>query len=111
MRREWITLAACLLSGPAVAGDEFRMEVMDAFVITGRAVVVTGKIESGTVNKGDVLCLESAENGTEREVTVSGIEMFRKLLESATAGQNVGLLLDELEKGDAAKGDILRQEC
>lgn len=111
MRREWIAVAVSLMCGPAVAGDEFKMEVVDAFMITGRGVVLTGKIESGTVSPGDELCLVSAASGSERKVTVGGIEMFRKVLDSASAGQSVGLLMDGLKKGDAAKGDILQEKC
>ncbi len=111
MMSKWIPLTACLLAATASAGDDFRMVIMDTMVITGRGVVITGQIGSGTVSKGDTVCLVSASSDSAREFTVGGIEQFRKLLDSASAGQFVGLLLDGLAKGEAAKGDVLEEEC
>jgi translation elongation factor EF-Tu-like GTPase len=91
---------------PGLAVDEaFGMTVADVFTITGKGVVVTGRIESGTVSVGDEACL-TGKGGT-RTVTINGIEHFREVRESAKAGDDVGLLLDGVEKSDVAKKDRL----
>jgi translation elongation factor EF-Tu-like GTPase len=92
-------------SPPALSGL-FVMKVEDVFSISGRGVVVTGKVEAGSVRKGDAVVLRSAA-GTTRRCRVTGVEKFRKILESASAGDNVGLLLEGVEKGDIARGDVL----
>lgn len=83
----------------------FRMTVNDVFFIRGRGTVVTGQIESGTLNVGDEIYLRRSNSS--RTVTVNGIEMFRKLLDQAKAGDNVGVLLRDLTKQDVEKGDML----
>lgn len=93
----------------AEGGGEFRMPVMDVFTITGRGVVMTGRIESGSVAAGDTVCLRAMEGGS-RELVIAGIEMFRKVLESASAGDNVGLLVQGIDDGEVNDGDVL-EEC
>lgn len=83
----------------------FRMTVQDVFFIRGRGTVVTGQIESGTLNTGDEIYLRRSNSS--KLVTVNGIEMFRKLLDQATAGDNVGVLLRDLTKQEVGKGDVL----
>jgi len=83
----------------------FQMTVEDVFFIRGRGTVVTGKVASGTLKIGDQVTLQ--HGGTSRTVTVTGIEMFRKLLEQAGPGDNVGLLLKDLAKDDVLRGDQL----
>ncbi len=83
----------------------FRMTVEDVFFIRGRGTVVTGQIESGTLNVGDEIYLRRSNSS--RKVTVNGIEMFRKLLDQAKAGDNVGVLLRDLTKQEVEKGDVL----
>ncbi len=83
----------------------FRMIVNDVFFIRGRGTVVTGQIESGTLNIGDEIYLRRSNSS--RKVTVNGIEMFRKLLDQAKAGDNVGVLLRDLTKQEVEKGDVL----
>jgi len=83
----------------------FRMVVADVFFITGRGVVATGKPESGSVRVGD----EVQVNGGD-PVAVDGIEAFRKVLDEAHAGDNVGLLFKSLDKGDVAAGDVITGE-
>src|SRR4051794_7890970 len=79
----------------------FRMTVADVFFIHGRGLVATGRVEEGSVCTGDTV----AVNG--REVGVDGIEAFRKVLEEATVGDNVGLLMKGLDKDDVKAGDLI----
>ena len=94
---------------PAVAtGDgSFRMPVEDIFTIHGRGTVVTGRVQSGTVRVGmEVNVIR--DGGVATTTTVTGVEMFRKVLDSATAGDNVGLLLKGLSKEQLRAGDLLQ---
>ena len=75
----------------------FVMPVEDVFSITGRGTVATGKIEAGTINVGDEVQLLGMGSETLTS-TITGVEMFRKLLDSGEAGDNVGLLLRGIEK-------------
>jgi len=83
----------------------FRMTVEDVFFIRGRGTVVTGRIESGTLNTNDEIYLRRSNSS--RKVTVNGIEMLRKLLDQARAGDNIGVLLRDLTKQEVEKGDVL----
>ncbi len=84
----------------------FVMPVEDVFSITGRGTVATGKIEAGTINVGDEVQLLGM--GTETLTsTVTGVEMFRKLLDSGEAGDNVGLLLRGIEKEAIKRGMVI----
>ena len=83
----------------------FRMTVQDVFSIRGRGTVVTGQIESGTLNVGDEISFR--RQGSFKKTVVTGIEVFRKLLQQAQAGDNVGVLLRDINKDDIQRGDIL----
>jgi len=84
----------------------FVMPVEDVFSITGRGTVATGKIEAGTINVGEEVSLLGM--GTETLTsTVTGVEMFRKLLDSGEAGDNVGLLLRGIEKEAIKRGMVI----
>jgi elongation factor Tu len=83
----------------------FRMTVEDVFSIKGRGTVVTGKVESGTLKVGDEVSIQG-KNG-ERKTIVTGIEMFRKTMSQANAGDNVGLLLKDIAKPNVQQGDVL----
>jgi len=85
---------------------DFRLTVEDVFVIRGRGTVVTGRVETGSVSVGSVVAL-SRNAGIVRRVKVTGVEMFRKTLDTAVAGQNVGLLLDQVSREDVEAGDVL----
>lgn len=87
-------------------GENFRIEVQDVFTITGRGTVITGQVASGSVRVGDTVTLQRLD-GSSREVVVTGLEMFRKLLDTAEAGDNVGILLRRIGRNDIGKGDIL----
>jgi len=84
---------------------DFLMAVEDAFSITGRGTVSTGRIERGTVKVGETI--EIVGLGETRETTVTGIEMFQKTLEEGLAGDNVGLLLRGIQKEDIERGMVL----
>ena len=83
----------------------FLMPVEDVFSITGRGTVATGRIERGRVKvQGEV---ELVGFGDTRKTTVTGVEMFRKLLDEGLAGDNVGLLLRGVDKTDIQRGQVL----
>lgn len=84
----------------------FNMLVEDVFSIVGRGTVVTGRIQLGSVSVGDTVVLQRV-NGSTRNVTVVGIEQFRHRLNSAQAGDNVGLLLQDVARNEIAHGDLL----
>ncbi len=86
----------------------FLMSVEDVFSITGRGTVATGAIETGIVNTGDpveIIGLQ-ADNG-KMTSTVTGVEMFRKILDEGRAGENVGLLLRGIDKSDIKRGMVI----
>jgi elongation factor Tu len=83
----------------------FLMPVEDVFSIKGRGTVGTGRIERGIVKVGDEV--EIVGLGDTRKTTVTGVEMFNKLLESGQAGDNVGCLLRGVEKKDLERGQVL----
>jgi len=83
----------------------FLMPVEDVMSITGRGTVVTGKVELGIVNVGDEVEIVGLKD-TEK-TTVTGIEMFRKLLDQGQAGDNVGVLLRGTKKEDVERGQVL----
>jgi elongation factor Tu len=84
----------------------FLMPVEDVFTITGRGTVVTGRIERGSVNVNeDVEIVGIKEKST--KTTVTGIEMFRKLLDSGQAGDNVGLLVRGIKREDVERGQVV----
>ena len=87
------------------ADPSFRMRVADVFFIRGRGTVVTGQIESGTLNVNDEIYIQ--RSNFSKRVTVTGIEMFRKILDQAKAGDNVGVLLRDITKQEVEKGDVL----
>jgi elongation factor Tu len=85
----------------------FLMPIEDVFSITGRGTVGTGRVERGKVKVGDKV--ERVGIRETREVVVTGVEMFRKLLDDAQAGDNIGLLLRGVEKDDLERGMVLAQ--
>jgi len=83
----------------------FLMPVEDVFSITGRGTVATGRIEKGKVSVGDEVALIGF--GSDKKTVVTGVEMFRKLLDDGQAGDNVGLLLRGIGKEDVERGMVL----
>ncbi len=91
---------------PVRATDKpFLMAIEDVFSIKGRGTVVTGRIERGIVKTGDEVEILGFRDT--RKTTVTGVEMFRKLLDEGQAGDNVGVLLRGIEKNDVERGQIL----
>ena len=92
---------------PARKADEpFLMPVEDVFSITGRGTVATGRVERGTVKMADIVEIVGL-NDEKKTTVITGIEMFRKLLDSAEAGDNVGLLLRGVQKNEIERGQVL----
>lgn len=79
-----------------------QMTVQDVFVIKNRGVVITGRIESGTVRVGDLVHINGGPG-----IPVDAVEMFRKKQDSASAGDNVGLLLESIDKTEVNRGDVV----
>ena len=84
----------------------FLMPIEDVFTITGRGTVVTGRVERGTVKLQDEVEIIGLSTENKKSV-VTGVEMFRKLLDQAEAGDNIGVLLRGIEKKDVERGQVL----
>ncbi len=84
----------------------FLMPIEDVFTITGRGTVVTGRVERGKVKVGDTVQIVGL-NEAPRQTVVTGVEMFRKLLDYAEAGDNVGCLLRGIERKEVERGQVL----
>jgi len=85
---------------------DFLMPVEDVFSITGRGTVATGRIERGVINSGDAVDIIGM-GAEDLKSTVTGVEMFRKILDRGEAGDNVGLLLRGIDKTDIKRGMII----
>ena len=84
----------------------FLMPIEDVFSISGRGTVVTGRIERGVVKTGDEVEIVGLAEKPEKS-TVTGVEMFRKILDRGEAGENVGCLLRGIKKEDVQRGQVL----
>jgi elongation factor Tu len=84
----------------------FLMPIEDVFTITGRGTVVTGKVERGTLKVNETVEIVGIKDA-KQTTTVTGIEMFRKLLDTAEAGENVGLLLRGIKREDVERGQVV----
>ncbi|HWI50503.1 MAG TPA: elongation factor Tu [Rummeliibacillus sp.] len=84
----------------------FMMPVEDVFSITGRGTVATGRVERGQCKVGDVIDIVGITEET-KQTTVTGVEMFRKLLDYAEAGDNIGALLRGVAREDIQRGQVL----
>jgi translation elongation factor EF-Tu-like GTPase len=80
----------------------FRLTVEDVFLIRNRGVVATGRVERGTLRVGDTVQID----GT-LEARVDGIEVFRKSIDEANAGDNIGVLFKSVEKSQLNRGSVL----
>lgn len=83
----------------------FLMPIEDVFSITGRGTVATGRIERGTINTGDAVDIVGL--GANLKSTVTGVEMFRKVLDKGEAGDNVGILLRGIDKEQIKRGMVI----
>jgi len=86
---------------------DFLMPVEDVFSITGRGTVATGRIETGVANTGDTVDILGMGAPAGLQSTVTGVEMFRKILDRGEAGDNVGLLLRGIEKSQIKRGMVI----
>lgn len=85
----------------------FLMPIEDVFSISGRGTVVTGRVEQGTVKAGQEVEIVGLRDT--RKTTVTGVEMFRKLLDQGEAGDNIGALLRGIKRDDVERGQVLAQ--
>ena len=83
----------------------FLMPVEDVFSITGRGTVATGRVETGIVKVGDEVQILGL--GEDKKSVVTGVEMFRKILDEGEAGDNVGLLLRGIDKKEIKRGMVI----
>ncbi len=91
---------------PARATDQpFLMPVEDVFTITGRGTVATGRVERGVCKVGDTV--EILGMGQDKTSVITGVEMFRKLLDEAQAGDNIGVLLRGIQRTDIERGQVI----
>ena len=97
---EWIPLPPRDLDKP------FLMPVEDVFTITGRGTVATGRVERGTVKVGDTVEIVGMKD-EKKSTVVTGVEMFRKLLDEAVAGDNIGCLLRGIDRKEIERGQVL----
>ena len=84
---------------------DFLMAVEDVFLITGRGTVATGRVERGRVKVGETVEIVGIK--PTKDTVVTGVEMFRKLMDEAQAGDNIGVLLRGVEKKDIERGQVL----
>lgn len=84
----------------------FGLTIEDVFSITGRGTVVTGRIQTGTVTVGEQVLISRAGQPL-AQVEVTGVEMFRKIVRTATSGDIVGLLLRGVKRDQVARGDVV----
>ncbi len=82
------------------------MPIEDVFTITGRGTVATGRVERGIIRTGEEVEIVGMTEGL-RKVTVTGVEMFRKILDEGQAGDNVGVLLRGVDRKDIFRGQVL----
>ena len=104
--RELMAQVDAYIPQPPRAVDEpFLMPIEDVFSISGRGTVVTGRVERGVINVGDEIEIVGIRDTS--KTTCTGVEMFRKLLDSGEAGDNIGALLRGVERTDVERGQVL----
>jgi elongation factor Tu len=91
---------------PRPVDKPFLMPIEDIFTITGRGTVVTGRVERGIVKVGEEIEIVGMQEATKKSV-VTGVEMFRKLLDEGRAGDNIGALLRGIDKDEVERGQVL----
>ena len=91
---------------PRPVDKPFLMPIEDIFTITGRGTVVTGRVERGIVKVGEEIEIVGMQAETKKSV-VTGVEMFRKLLDEGRAGDNIGALLRGIDKDEVERGQVL----
>src|SRR5207249_5795237 len=91
---------------PRPVDKPFLMPIEDIFTITGRGTVVTGRVERGVVKVGEEVAIVGMQEAAQKTV-VTGVEMFRKLLDEGQAGDNIGALLRGIDKDEVQRGQVL----
>ena len=91
---------------PRAVDKPFLMPIEDIFTITGRGTVVTGRVERGIVKVGEEIEIVGMQEAVKKSV-VTGVEMFRKLLDEGRAGDNIGALLRGIDKDEVERGQVL----
>ena len=105
--KELMAAVDCYIPTPDRKADmPFLLPVEDVFSISGRGTVATGRVERGTVKMADEVEIVGLSDETKKTV-ITGIEMFHKLMDSAEAGDNVGLLLRGVQKNEIERGQVL----
>ena len=94
-------------AAPLAPSGPFAMTIEDIFVITGRGTVVTGRVATGVVRVGMSATITTMSGSL--ATTIGGIERFRQQPDEAVAGDNVGLLLENVSRHDVARGDVVRE--
>ena len=109
--RELMEAVDTYIPTPDRAADKpFIMPVEDVFSITGRGTVATGRVERGQLKMGEEVEIVGLMDAP-RKTVVTGIEMFRKLLDYAEAGDNIGALLRGIQKNEVERGQVLAKPC
>ena len=111
---QWVATVEALMDAvdtyielpPRDKDKPFLMPIEDVFTITGRGTVATGRIETGVINSGEAVDILGMGD-TKLSSTVTGVEMFRKILDRGEAGDNVGLLLRGIEKTQIRRGMVI----
>ena len=104
--QELLDTVDAYIPDPERAIDQpFLMPVEDVFTITGRGTVATGRVERGVIKMNDTV--EIVGMGSKKTTVVTGVEMFRKLLDQAEAGDNVGLLLRGIQRTEIERGQVI----
>ena len=98
---------AVIPNNNAVNDSLFRMTIEDIFSITGRGTIITGTIDSGTIKVNDNVMI-TGQNKEPKSAVVSGIDMFRKTLTTATKGETVGLVLKGVTKEAISIGQVVQ---
>ena len=101
----WLHLTAQIPEPKRETDKDFLMPVEDVFSIKGRGTVATGRIEGGLINVGQEIEIVGLKETS--KTTVTGVEMFKKLLDEGQAGDNVGLLMRGMERDDIERGQVL----
>ncbi len=103
---ELLNAVDAFIPQPQRATDQpFLMPVEDVFTITGRGTVATGRVERGVCKVGDTVDIVGM--GSDKNSVITGVEMFRKLLDEAQAGDNIGVLLRGIQRTDIERGQVL----
>ena len=89
---------------------DFKMEIKDTMRLSGQGIIMTGKIAQGIVRSGDSLCVPLA-NGSQVGREIKGMEKMSKVVDVASAGEHIGIMVGDLNEDDIAVGQLLKSGC